>query len=469
MKLRTAALALALTIGAAEAQTPPVRPDQAAFRAVYKELVEIDTTLSNGSCTRAAEAMGARLAAAGYPAADIHVLAPADRPRDGSLVTVLRGTDRRARPMLLLAHIDVVEARRSDWRRDPFTLVEEGGYFYARGASDDKAMAAVFVDTMVRFRQTGFHPRRDIKLALTCGEETSDTFDGVDFLLKNHRDLIDAGFALNEGAGGRLDAEGNRIALQIQAGEKIYQDYDLVTTNPGGHSSRPLKENAIYRLSAALGKLQAYDFPVELNESTRLFLTRMADIVGGAQGADMRAVAANAQDGEAVARLTRDPQYNSMLRTTCVATMVDAGHAPNALPQRAHANVNCRILPGHTPQETRAALERVIGDANVAVTLAAEPSPVSVAPPLNRAVLGPAESVAARIWPGVPLVPTMSIGATDGRFLTAAGIPTYGLSGMFGDPDGGGVHGLNERIRVRSLYEGRDFLYDVVKIYAGAR
>ena len=464
-----AVAAFTLVVGTAQAQTAPVRPDQAAFRALYRELVEINTTLSAGSCTRAAEAMGARLRAAGYPAADITMVVPPDRPRDGALVAVLHGTDARARPMLLLAHIDVVEARREDWQRDPFTLIEENGYFYARGASDDKAMAAVFTDAMVRFRQENWRPRRDIKLALTCGEETSDTFNGVEYLIAHNRAQIDAGFALNEGAGGRLDARGNRIALEVQSGEKIYQDMMLETTNPGGHSSRPSKDNAIYHLAAGLLKIQTFDFPVELNASTRLFFERMAGIVGGAQGEDMRAVAADPGNTEAAARLARDPKYNSMLRTTCVATMVNAGHAPNALPQKARANVNCRILPGHTPEETRATLERQVGDPAVAVTLAAPPDPVSPPPALTAAMLGPVEQVAGKLWPGVPVVPTMSTGATDGRFLNHAGIPTFGMSGMFGDPDGGGVHGLNERIRVRSLYEGRDFLYDVVKIYGARR
>lgn len=469
MRFIVAAAALALTAGVAHAQGPAARPDRVAFRALFEELVEIDTTLSNGSCTRAAEAMGARLRAAGYPAADVRVVVPPERPRDGNLVAILRGTDRGARPILLLAHIDVVEARRSDWQRDPFTLVEEGGYFYARGVSDDKAMAASFTDSMIRFRREGWRPRRDIKLALTCGEETSDTFDGVEYLLEHHRPLIDAAFAINEGAGGRLDAEGNRVALEVQAGEKIYQDYSLIVTNPGGHSSRPTRDNAIYRLGAALRKIEVHDFPVELNASTRLFFERMAGIVGGAQGADMRAVAAHPQNIAAVQRLARDPKYNSMLRTTCVATQVEAGHAPNALPQRAHANINCRILPGHTSEEVRLALETLIADRNVAVTLQAPPDPVSPAPTLSRAILGPVEQVAARLWPGVPVVPTMATGATDGRFLTHAGIPTYGMSGMFGDPDGNGVHGLNERIRVRSLYEGRDFLHELVKIYASGR
>jgi acetylornithine deacetylase/succinyl-diaminopimelate desuccinylase-like protein len=467
MKAMAVAALAAIGLGVAHAQEGP-RPDQLAFRAIYKELVEIDTTLSNGSCTRAAEAMAARLRGAGYPESDIQVIVPPDRPKDGNLVAVLRGSDPRVKPILLLAHIDVVEARREDWARDPFTLIEENGYFHARGVADDKAMAAVFVDSLIRFRREGYRPRRDIKMALTCGEETSDIHNGVSYLLEHHRPLIDAAFAINEGAGGRLDAQGNRVALEVQAGEKIYQDYTLVTTHPGGHSSRPLRENAIYRLSGALMKISAHDFPVELNASTRAYFARMASIVGGPQGLDMAAVAASG-DPAAAQRLAADPRYNSMLRTTCVATMLNAGHAPNALPQRAEANVNCRILPGQSPHDVRVMLASVIGDQAVAVALAADPDPVSPPPELSRAILGPVEKVAGRLWPGVPIVPTMATGATDGRFLTHAGIPTYGMSGMFGDPDGGGTHGLNERIRVRSVYEGRDFLHEVVKIYGRQR
>jgi acetylornithine deacetylase/succinyl-diaminopimelate desuccinylase-like protein len=277
--------------------------------------------------------------------------------------------------------------------------------------------------------------------------------------------VLDAAFALNEGAGGRLDGQ-RRVYLGIQAGEKVYQDFTLETTNPGGHSSRPVKDNAIYRLSAALSRIGAYDFPVRLNEATRLHFQRMALIQKGPVGADMRALLADPPPPDAVARIARDPGYNSMMRTTCVATMVSAGHAPNALPQRAVANVNCRILPGESVEATMQTLARVAADPAISIQAVGEPSPVSPAPPLSPAITGPAEQVAAELWPGVPLVPAMATGATDGRFLLAAGIPTYGLSGMFGDADGGGAHGLNERIRVRSLYEGREYLYRVVKLYA---
>lgn len=452
--------------GSAPAEPEPGRE---AFRAIYKELIEINTTLSAGSCTQAAEAMAAHLKAAGYPDSDLHLIVPPDRPKDGNLVAVLPGSDSAAKALLLLAHIDVVEAKRSDWERDPFTLVEEDGYFYARGASDDKAMAAVFVDSMIHFKKDGYTPKRTIKMALTCGEETPETFNGVDYLIRNHRDLIDAGLAINEGAGGRLDEKGNYQFLGIQAGEKLYQDYTLEVTNKGGHSSRPVKDNAIYHLANGLARIGAYDFPVAINDAVRTHFERMATIEKGETGAAMAAVAANPSDAAAVAIVARDPSRNSMMRTTCVATMVNAGHAPNALPQRATANVNCRIVPGVSPEAVLAQLTTIVNDAQIKITIRPEPGPKTAAlPPLTETVLTTVESVSGDLWPGVPLVPTMATGATDGRFLNAVGVPTYGLSGMFADPDGSGAHGLNERIRVRSLYEGRDFLYRVARRFADA-
>ena len=465
--IRTLAVtaALALCAAAATAQPPPNFPGQAEFRDLYKELIETNTTVSAGSCTTAAQEMAARLKAAGYADADVRILVPPNRPKDGNLIAVLRGSDPRAKAVMLLAHIDVVEARREDWRRDPFKLVEENGYFYARGASDDKAMAASFTDAMIRYKKEGFKPRRDIKLALTCGEETPDTFNGAHWLMTTHRADMDAAFALNEGAGGRLQGD-TRVYLGIQAGEKVYQDYTLEVTNPGGHSSRPVRDNAIYHLAGGLSKIGAYDFPAHLNEATRLHFEKMSPIVGGEIGAAMKAALAQPTPAAAVAAIARDPGYNSMMRTTCVATMVNAGHALNALPQRATANVNCRILPGEAPEAVMATLVKVMDDPAIHIKLAGEKSPVSPPPPLTKAITGPAAAVAHQLWPGVPLVPAMSTGATDGRFLIAGGVPTYGLSGMFGESDGGGVHGLNERIRVRSLYEGREYLYRVVKLYA---
>lgn len=452
--------------GAVQAQSA----DEVAFRGLYKELVEINTTLSAGNCTAAAEAMAARLKAAGLPAADLQILGPAERPKEHALIATLRGRDRKARPLLLLAHIDVVEAKREDWKRDPFTLVEEDGWFYARGASDDKAMAAVFTDSLIRYKAEGYQPRRDIKLALTCGEETPTVFNGVEWLLKNKPEALSAAFAINEGAGGELDAAGKPVALQIQAGEKVYQDYTLEATHGGGHSSRPVKDNPIYRLSAALTRLSAHQFPVALNPATRGYFEAQAKLSPPEAAADMRAILQNPQDEAAAARLwAANPGWNSMLRTTCVATTVDAGHAPNALPQRARANVNCRILPGVSAESVQQTLVQVVADDGIAVSLIAEPRGTAPPPPLGPQILDPVRKLAAQIWPGVTIVPTMATGATDGRFLNAAGIPTYGLSGMFHDAEGSHAHGLDERIRVQSLMDGRRFLYEIVKLYGNGK
>ena len=461
------AIATATSSKAQTAPTQTPRPDQTAFRALYEELVETNTTLSEGSCTLAGERMAARLIAAGYPAADVRVLAPADRPKDGNLIATLRGSDPAAPALLLLAHIDVVEADPADWTRDPFTLIEEGGYFYARGASDDKAQAAVWVDTLVRLKQEGFTPVRDIRIALTCGEETADVHNGVEWLLAEHPETLRAGFALNEGAGGLLDDRGDRVALAVQAGEKIYQDYTLELTNPGGHSSRPRKDNAIVAMAAGLARVGAYDFPLELNPVTRAYFTALAD-TQPQYAADMRALGAAAgPDVQAAARISAaNPGWNATLRTTCIPTLIDGGHAPNAQPQKVTANINCRILPGHTVAETQAELTRLMDNAAISIVPVGRPSPTAPPPELTAAIMGPIREVAGAMWPGVPILPTMTTGATDGRFTNAAGIPTYGVTGMFGDPDGGGAHGLNERIRVRSLYEGRDFLFEIVKRYA---
>ena len=445
-------------------------PNLEAFRQTYKELVEINTTLSVGSCTEAAQAMGKRLLDAGYPQSDVQVIVPPEFPKQGNLVAVLKGSNAKRKPILLLAHIDVVEAKREDWERDPFKLVEENGYFYGRGASDDKAMAASFVDSLVRYRKAGYKPQRDIKMALTCGEETDSTFNGVSYLLKNHRLLIDAEFALNEGGRGTLDAEGKRVLFGVQVGEKVYQDYRLETTSPGGHSARPTKDNAITRLAAGLTKVGAYEFPVHIGDVTREFFKQTAALSSGPIVEDLKTASQGNPSTEVVARLGQhNPVWNAMTRTTCVATQIEGGHAPNALPQRARANVNCRILPGEDVEAVRKTLVDLVADPSISVSLVDEPQPTSPAPPLTPQILDPVKKVAAKLWPGVPVVPALSSGATDGRFTNAAGLPTYGISGMFVDPDGGGVHGLNERIRVRSLYEGREFLYEVVKLYAGGK
>jgi acetylornithine deacetylase/succinyl-diaminopimelate desuccinylase-like protein len=447
------------------AQTPT--PDEAAFRSLYKELVEINTTRSVGSCTRAAEAMRAHLLAAGIPAADTQILAPPDRPNDGALIAVLHGRDRMAKAILLLAHIDVVEAKREDWDRDPFKLVEENGWFYGRGASDDKAMAAVFTDSLIRYHTEGFKPRRDIKLALTCGEETAAVFNSVKWLTQTRPQILNAAFALNEGAGGELDANEKPIALQIQAGEKVYQDFALEASDVGGHSSRPTKDNPIVRLSVGLEKLGTHQFAIAVNQAVRGYFEARAKLVPPEVAADMHAVLKDPPDEAAAERLWAvNPGWNGMLRTTCVVTQIAGGHAPNALPQRARANVNCRILPGVPIAEVQKEIIRVLDDAKISVAPTGDPGIQSPPPPLTAQIMGPVRKVADSIWPGVMIIPTMATGATDGSYLNASGVPTYGLSGMFHDIEGSHAHGRNERIRVKSLMNGRRFLYEIVKLYA---
>jgi acetylornithine deacetylase/succinyl-diaminopimelate desuccinylase-like protein len=465
---KTLALTGALLAGAAApafAQDAAPRPDQVAYRALYKELVETNTTLSAGSCTLAAERMAAHLKAAGFPDKDLTIFTAPDHPKEGGLVAVYPGKNPKAKAVLMLAHLDVVEAKREDWTRDPFTLVEENGNFYARGVADDKAMASIWVDTLIRYKTEGFKPRRTLKLALTCGEETNGAFNGAEYLSKNKRDLIDAAFAVNEGGGGLLGPDGKPVFLGIQVGEKLSQNYTLEVTNPGGHSSRPLPDNAIYHLAHALVAVEGYHFPVEFNDTTRDFFTRTAAALPADQGAAIKALMADPKDAAARAIVERNPDINSILHTNCVATLLDAGHATNALPQRAKANINCRIYPGTSAEQVRLTLTDVIADPKVKVSIRETRNVPSAPPPLDPKILGPAEKLAAEMWPGVPLVRTMSAGATDGAFLTPVGIPTYGISGDFGDADGDGVHGLNERISVKSLYGSRDYLYKLMKIY----
>lgn len=465
-KLIGAVAAIAFAATAAHAQT--ASPDQAAFRDLYKELVETNTTYSAGSCTLAAERMAARLKAAGFPETDLHLLVPPDHPKDGNLVAIYPGKDPKAKSVLMLAHIDVVEAKREDRVRDPFKLVEENGYFYARGASDDKAQAAIWVDNLIRYRKEGFKPRRTIKMALTCGEEGGGQVNGASWLAQTQRELIDAEFALNEGAGGAFDAAGKRVAHNVQAGEKTSVGFKLEVTNPGGHSSRPVPDNAIYHLIRALDRISQYEFPVQLNEATRGYFTKMSKIVDGETGAAMTAIVANPGDKTAYATLSKDPSLHAILGTTCVATRLDAGHAGNALPQRATAIVNCRIFPGVPVEEVQQTLVKVAADPAVAITWPSDGrSRVEAGPPpLTPQVMGPIEKLSAQMWPGVPVVPILLAAGTDAKPLIAVGIPTYGVSGIFYEPDLGHIHGLNERIGVTSLYEGRDFLYRLVKVYA---
>jgi acetylornithine deacetylase/succinyl-diaminopimelate desuccinylase-like protein len=440
------------------AQPAGLAPHQQLLREIYQELIEINTTNSVGDNTKAAEAMARRLIAAGFPAADVQVLAPA--PRKGNVVARLRGTGAR-RPLLLLAHLDVVEANREDWSVDPFKLLERDGYFYGRGTSDDKAMAAAFVANLIRFRQEGFVPDRDLIVALTADEEGGG-HNGVAWLLKEHRALIDADLAINEGGGGALK-NGRRVSNSLQASEKIFQTYRLEVTNKGGHSSLPVKDNAIWHLAGGLARLAEFDFPVNLDEVNRQFFERTSAQVGGSLGDDFRAVASGNRDPAVVARVAAaGPVFNSRMRTTCVPTRLEGGHADNALPQTARAVVNCRVLPHETEEDVRQTLIRVLANDKIKVTPVNRffPSPPS---PLTAEIMGAVQQVTQEMWPGVAVVPMMSTGATDSRFLRTAGIHAYGTSGMFGDVDDIRAHGRDERMLVRSLYEGQEYLYRLAK------
>jgi acetylornithine deacetylase/succinyl-diaminopimelate desuccinylase-like protein len=460
---------LALLPQAAPAQEAPMgklRPDQIAFRALYQELVETNTTLSSGSCTLAAQKLAAHLRSAGFAAADVSVFSTPEKPKEGGLTAILRGTSQTARPMLLMGHLDVVEAKREDWVRDPFKLVEENGYFYARGASDMKPIAATWVDALMRFKKEGYRPRRSIKLALTCGEETTYAFNGMQWLTKNRPEAISAAFALNEGGNGLTDGKGKLLVQTMQVGEKAVQNYRLETVNAGGHSSIPVRDNAIYQLAQALVRIRDHQFPLKMTATSKAYYSMTGAAVGGEMGRAMMALAKNPGDKAAAALVSADRTYNSMLRTTCVATLLDGGHANNALPQRAGANVNCRIFPGETPEGTLAALNAVIADPGVRITMTPPVRPLAVPTPLDPKIMGPAQKLVAKYFPGVPLVPKLFAAATDGIFIGAMGIPVYGVPGGWGDPDGNGTHGLNERRSVRSVYVGRDFLTELVKTYA---
>jgi len=455
-----AAVGLALAGAAHGAALTPV---QKQLREIYQEMVETNTTNSTGSCTAAVTKVAKRLKAAGYRDADVQIIVPPGGPAKGNLVARLKG-DGGKKPLLLLAHVDVVEAKREDWVRDPFKLIEEDGMFYARGASDDKAMASAFVANMIRYKQEKPALKRDLILALTCDEElVPSQFDGVEYLLKHHRPLIDAELALNEGGGGLLDKEGKPVRHGIQAGEKVYQSFQLEVTNPGGHSSAPYRDNAIYHLADGLSRLGQFAFPFKLSEVTRAYYERMATVEKGQVAADMKAILSDPPDPAALERLYAvSPGHNSTVRTTCVATKVEAGHADNALPQRARATVNCRILPGEPIEAVQATLQRVVADDKIKISRIGD-GVISPMPPLTPELMKAVVEISDAMWPGVPVIPTMATGGTDGRFLNNAGIWTYGISGMFAGPEGSGAHGLNEHIRVKSLYDGQEYLYRLAK------
>jgi acetylornithine deacetylase/succinyl-diaminopimelate desuccinylase-like protein len=466
-----AALLLAAPATAQMAITPmgPLRPDQQKFFELYKELVETDTSPTTGNCTTAAAQIAARMKAAGFADDQLTLFSLPEFPKDGGLVAVLPGTSKTLKPMLLLAHIDVVVANRADWERDPYKLVEENGYYYARGILDDKFQSAVYADALIRLKQEGFKPQRTIKLALTCGEETDTAWNGAQYLASQRRDLIDAEFALNEGGGGRTDGKGNLMVQTIQVGEKVYQDYKLTVTSPGGHSSQPVPQNAIYDMGRALEKIAQHSFPAEFSDTTRVFFAKAGAMRGDATGKAMVALTKDLNDANAMAVVNRDKALHSMLRTTCVATMIDGGHAVNALPQRVEANINCRIFPGHTPAEIKDALAKIIGNDKIAIRYGRDDKPLAKPPALDPRLIGPMEKLAAKHFPGVPVIPAMSTGATDAVYTGGAGIPTYGVPSAWSDPDGNGTHGLNERLEIKGIYTGRDYLFDLVKTLANTK
>ncbi|MDB4891721.1 MAG: peptidase [Gemmatimonadetes bacterium] len=447
----------------AGAQLRTLDQHQRLAREVYKELVEINTVDSVGSVTKAAQAMEKRFRAAGFPAKDIHLIIPPGKPTKGNLIVRYRGRG-QGKPLLLLAHLDVVAALRSDWTIDPFLLTEKDGYFYGRGSGDDKSMASIFVANMLRDKKEGYVPARDVILALTADEEGGDA-NGVEWLLAHNRDLIDAAYALNEGGGGSL-RNGQPFLNSVQAAEKVPVNFTLATSNRGGHSSVPRPDNAIYQLVDGLAKVARYSFPVQLNEVSRTFFERTAALETPAMAAAMRAIVAQPTDSAASAIISKDPRYNSMLRTTCVATRLAGGHAYNALPQTASANVNCRIVPTQTPDEVRDMLARIIGDTAIHITSTVPIRERSGAPPskLIAELMDPVTVITKDMFgANVPVIPVMSTGATDGRFLRAAGIPTYGVSGLFGDPSDARAHGRDERMLVKSYFDGQEFLHRLVR------
>ena len=459
-RLAVAIVGSTVLASSASAQSAPTAADSALAREIYEELVEIPSVSGTAETTRAARAMAQRLLDAGFPAADVHVVGP---DTAGTLVATYRGTA-AAPPILLLAHLDVVPALRADWSYDPFVLTEEDGWWYARGSSDNKAGAAMLIANFVRLKREGFVPNRDLIVVLTGDEETSSA--AIKWLVSAEgRQLIDDPvFALNTDAGGGELAGGRERSFNIQASEKIYLSFRLEVTNPGGHSSRPRPDNAIYQLVAGLDRLARHRFPIALNDVTRGFFARQAELDGGAGAADLRA--ASGGDVEAAERLAAASSfYNALLRTTCVATRLEAGHADNALPQSARAIVNCRILPTETADAVERTLHEVLADSTIKVERVAEPTP-SPPSPLVPEVLGPIEALVAEFWPGVPIVPTMSTGATDGLYVRNAGIPVYGVAAIFGDPEDSRAHGRDERVAIERFYEALEFWYRMVRAFS---
>jgi acetylornithine deacetylase/succinyl-diaminopimelate desuccinylase-like protein len=445
---------------------PSLIPPNPLAREIFRQLIEINTTDSVGNVTTAAEAMAKRLRDAGFAAKDVIVAGPNERKKN--LVVRIHGTGKR-KPVLFIGHLDVVEARREDWTTDPFKFVEQDGFFYGRGTEDMKEGDAMLVTNLIRLKKENYVPDRDVIVALTADEEGGN-FNGIDWLVKEHRNWIDAEFCINLDGGEFDKKDGKRLQAGIQTSEKVYADFMLESKNNGGHSSLPSPDNAIYHLSAALTRLQSFDFPVRIDETTRKYFLATAKQVTGQEAADLLAVAQEPPDAAAVGRLSQDPYYNSLLHTTCVATMLNGGHAANALPQTARANVNCRIFPGEDPEQVHQTLIKVIADPKVTVNFveqkAADGTMIPVvnvpASPLLPEVTSALEKTLATNWPGVPWVPTMSTGASDGKILRIAGMPTYGISCMFYEVGDDRSHGKDERVGVQDFYDAVEFNYKFI-------
>jgi len=467
MLIRRCAIALFVGFLSRSASAQGDAQSRAEARDIFRELIEINTAYKAGSTSPAAHAIANRFLAAGFPAKDVIVIGPAG-DKDSSVIVRMQGTSTSLKPILLMAHLDVVEALRSDWSMDPFKLTEKDGFFYGRGTSDIKDGATTLAEALLRMKRERVQPSRTLILALTAGEEGGGGYNAMTWLVQNHRDLIDAEFALNADSGDPLIKNGKPFLRGLQTSEKFYQSFSLEVTNKGGHSSLPTPDNAIARLADAIGRVARYKFPVHLNETTKAFFERSAGLETGQLAADMRTIARNPTDSATAARLSASPFYNAQLRTTCVPTMLEGGHAPNALPQRARAVINCRILPGETPDAVKATLTRVVADDSVKVTFVDDGNRKPAdASPLNDAIVKPLEKVTARLWPGVPVIPQMETGATDGTPLREAGIPTYGVSGVALDIDDIRAHGRDERILVKSFYDGVEYVYQLVKEYGG--
>jgi acetylornithine deacetylase/succinyl-diaminopimelate desuccinylase-like protein len=444
------------------AQEKSLSPDQDLARTIFKELIEINTTHSTGNTTVAAVMIAKRLTDAGYEEKDVKVVGP--EARNKNLVVRMHGTGKRP-PVLFLAHLDVVEARKEDWSLDPFILTEKDNYFYGRGTLDVKSGVAIMVANFIRLKKEGYKPDRDLILALTAGEESGGEYDGAEWLVNTQRPLIEAEFCINMDAGEPQRKNGRRVVRPLQISEKgiFYMSFEV--KNPGGHSSQPAKENAIYRLANGLVRMENYDFPVQFSETTKSYFATMSSIETGSLAEDMKAVSGNFPDSNAVNHLAKLPYYNAMMRTTCVATMVEAGHAINALPQSARATINCRVLPGTAEREVVNKIKEVLNDSQIVVSVTIPMINGSVSP-LTPEISQTVERVTHQLWPGLPVLPILGVGASDGKYLRAAGMPTYGISGVFLDVDDFRMHGKDERIRVEDFYEGLKYQYELIRAFS---